>query len=730
MTALVIAAWKFGGPESPSVPGLAAQGAGAAAQTSKAKGKARLVVARDGRQLVDGGSRGLACGQAPLQRHARAGSAEVVRGDGRSSSRSRSRDNVVVRVNGNRVDLPAGTTFVVTAQRITRATVLSRPRAAIVVTGSELVRGDRQDRNGPFLAAEAVRLGLDPARITIVGDRRRGSRARLRGGLRGRSLPRLGRARADARRSHGRARRARRRSGARRSTRSSSARSERSRARSPSGSAGRTRSSRPACASRRRFPRARSRSASPEPRPGSSSTRAAASSSCSQARRASSSGSGRGLSRRSRCGVCLQRAPAREHRVLRFFGTPESAVAEALAAAGGEGDGVEVTICAREFEIHVDLVRRARRRGARGARSPTRCASALATYLFGEDERTISEIVLDLCRARGLTLATAESCTGGMVAARLTSVPGASDVFVGSVVAYANDVKESEPRRVRPSSSTSTAPSRPRSRRRWPHGVACASRRRRRRRRHGRRRAGRRHAEKPVGLVFAHAVGPDGEKARSHRAPRRPRDDPRPRDGRLASSRASIVGESTHSRREPRRLPSRAMTGSGSSSRSSFPTTSSAELVRWGKRHLVGGRPVDELPRHARVPREPAARPRSSRSSSILRREAAATEPFELEPVRYRETRSVGMLVLADPSGRATALADRAAATARAPRRLRARGAAVAAARHRAALPRASEARSAAAGDRRVRSVRRRCFAFTPAPVRGAVRGTGVVFAR
>ena len=51
----------------------------------------------------------------------------------------------------------------------------------------------------------------------------------------------------------------------------------------------------------------------------------------------------------------LARAPGREHHVLRFFGTPESAVAEALATAGGEGDGVEVTICAREFEIHVDL---------------------------------------------------------------------------------------------------------------------------------------------------------------------------------------------------------------------------------------------------------------------------------------------------------------------------------------------------------------------------------------
>ena len=48
-----------------------------------------------------------------------------------------------------------------------------------------------------------------------------------------------------------------------------------------------------------------------------------------------------------------------------------------------------------------------------------------------------------LCRERGVTLATAESCTGGMVAARITSVPGASAVFLGSIVSYANDAKQS-----------------------------------------------------------------------------------------------------------------------------------------------------------------------------------------------------------------------------------------------------------------------------------------------
>jgi nicotinamide-nucleotide amidase len=68
----------------------------------------------------------------------------------------------------------------------------------------------------------------------------------------------------------------------------------------------------------------------------------------------------------------------------------------------------------------------------------------LARHLFSEEERGVEEIVLDLCRTRGWTLATAESCTGGMVAARLTSVPGSSDVFLGSVVAYADRVKEHE----------------------------------------------------------------------------------------------------------------------------------------------------------------------------------------------------------------------------------------------------------------------------------------------
>src|SRR5262245_27939005 len=128
----------------------------------------------------------------------------------------------------------------------------------------------------------------------------------------------------------------------------------------------------------------------------------------------------------------LARATPPEHRVLRFYGASESEVARALTEAGGEPPGVVATICARDFEIHVDLYG-----PSDGLADAFR--DRLARHLFAEDERGVEEVVLDLCRARGWTLATAESCTGGLVAARLTSVAGSSDVFLGSIVSYAND---------------------------------------------------------------------------------------------------------------------------------------------------------------------------------------------------------------------------------------------------------------------------------------------------
>jgi len=130
-------------------------------------------------------------------------------------------------------------------------------------------------------------------------------------------------------------------------------------------------------------------------------------------------------------------------RTLRFFGAGESTIAQAFAAAGGDGNGVDVTICARDFEVVLELF--AEPEAAERAEALTEdLRERLERHLYSDDGRTIDEIVLELCRQRKLTLVTAESCTGGLLAARLTAVPGYSDVTLGGIVAYGNKLKQSE----------------------------------------------------------------------------------------------------------------------------------------------------------------------------------------------------------------------------------------------------------------------------------------------
>ncbi|MBX3287056.1 MAG: nicotinamide-nucleotide amidohydrolase family protein, partial [Actinobacteria bacterium] len=69
--------------------------------------------------------------------------------------------------------------------------------------------------------------------------------------------------------------------------------------------------------------------------------------------------------------------------------------------------------------------------------------AVLGDIVFGVDDETMEHAVLALLRDRGLTLGVAESLTGGMIGSRICDVPGASDVFRGSIVAYASDVKRS-----------------------------------------------------------------------------------------------------------------------------------------------------------------------------------------------------------------------------------------------------------------------------------------------
>jgi nicotinamide-nucleotide amidase len=319
----------------------------------------------------------------------------------------------------------------------------SGPRALVIVTGSELVRGDRRDENGPFLARELTARGIEPARVVVVGDRPEELAGALRQGLEGdlcvvsgglgpthddrtvealtkvtgRALvvdpelaaeieafsrgiaERLGRPYADF--SAGVAKQASLPEGA-----------------VSLGLAGTAPAlllehggsvvvvlPGPPAELRRLWANALEHPAVES---------------------------------------VLARAERREHRVLRLFGPSESAVARTLDEAGGETGGVEATVCARDLEIHVDFFYAPEARD-RARELETALLTAFPDELFAvDDERAVAELVLDATRSAGMTLVTAESSSGGIIAARLTDVPGASDVYLGGVVAYSDALKRQE----------------------------------------------------------------------------------------------------------------------------------------------------------------------------------------------------------------------------------------------------------------------------------------------
>ena len=131
-------------------------------------------------------------------------------------------------------------------------------------------------------------------------------------------------------------------------------------------------------------------------------------------------------------------------RTLRTTGVPESALAERIGPIEDEiaplslaylpgPDGVDLRLTAWGLD------RAGAERGLEDA--VARLRPRLGEHCYGEADADLAAVVLDALRVRRRRLAVAESCTGGLLGQRLTAVPGASDVFVGGVVAYADDVK-------------------------------------------------------------------------------------------------------------------------------------------------------------------------------------------------------------------------------------------------------------------------------------------------
>ena len=125
---------------------------------------------------------------------------------------------------------------------------------------------------------------------------------------------------------------------------------------------------------------------------------------------------------------------------LKFTGIGESDFHHGIDAELAKVPGLEYGYCARIGEVDLRLI------GSPEALTAGRnlALTSFGKHLISDDGSSLEATVVGLLREKSLTLATAESCTGGLIASRLTNVPGASDVFSHGWVTYANEAKASE----------------------------------------------------------------------------------------------------------------------------------------------------------------------------------------------------------------------------------------------------------------------------------------------
>jgi nicotinamide-nucleotide amidase len=131
-------------------------------------------------------------------------------------------------------------------------------------------------------------------------------------------------------------------------------------------------------------------------------------------------------------------------RVVRVTGIPESSLAERLGEIERDisplslaylpgNDGVDLRLTAWGMD--------AAAADAALAAAATRLRAGAGEFVYGEGDQDLAALVLERLRGAGFRLAVAESCTGGLLGGRLTEVPGSSDVFLGGVISYHDDVK-------------------------------------------------------------------------------------------------------------------------------------------------------------------------------------------------------------------------------------------------------------------------------------------------
>jgi nicotinamide-nucleotide amidase len=133
----------------------------------------------------------------------------------------------------------------------------------------------------------------------------------------------------------------------------------------------------------------------------------------------------------------VEGSPSLERRLYKIAGMGESLVEESIGQEVLEIPGIELGYCARSGEVDVRIIGEP----DAVARADEIIGKKLGPTIFSTSDETLEQVIVKLLTARKQTLAVAESCSGGLLAHRITNVPGASDIFGAGYVTYANDAK-------------------------------------------------------------------------------------------------------------------------------------------------------------------------------------------------------------------------------------------------------------------------------------------------
>jgi nicotinamide-nucleotide amidase len=137
--------------------------------------------------------------------------------------------------------------------------------------------------------------------------------------------------------------------------------------------------------------------------------------------------------------------PAVAVRVVRTAGMAESELEDHIRDLYGACEGTELTVLASPGDVEVLILTRhadAALAGERAEDLAHTVASRLGAAVFASEDRSLGEVLGERLRAAGTTVAVAESCTAGMLGEELTRSPGASDFFLGGVIAYSDEIKQ------------------------------------------------------------------------------------------------------------------------------------------------------------------------------------------------------------------------------------------------------------------------------------------------